>query len=392
MAAHSKSDKIAKDVNPELSDFLKSEFGQCSMCKGYYGHNFGQPVCSTCHIFLFSNDVNQSDEVASRPEKADSGDSGNEEPVGEGDFYMRIEESYQQGRFRPDMLAERGNVDKLTERVALLSGPRDYSMDNIPSGLFDTLPPEVMVAVFRYLDDISLFNAGQVCTRWHHILNAESSQEEWETYVYQRWPLYRPQFKVQNWKMVYTKLMQSAPCLYCLDNMMLQSSLPIEENSWRHRRLRSELKTLKSDPPEGIQATPLDRHCCHWQASITGPQGSPYEGGLLLLYLQIPSSYPMRPPVVRFITKVFHPNISRHGDVGLDSIHHNWSLALTISKVLVSVQSLLTDPYCSVCMEPAIARLYTNSREEFNRIARLWTWKYAMQDFLPPCNVPLDGI
>ena len=67
-----------------------------------------------------------------------------------------------------------------------------------------------------------------------------------------------------------------------------QSTLPIEENSWRHRRLRSELKTLRTDPPEGIQAIPLDRHCCHWQASITGPQGSPYEGGLFFLYLQIP--------------------------------------------------------------------------------------------------------
>ena len=59
-------------------------------------------------------------------------------------------------------------------------------------------------------------------------------------------------------------------------------------------------------------------------------------------------SYPMRPPVVRFLTKILHPNVSRHGDVGIDSIHHNWSLALTISKVLISVQSLLTDPYCQV--------------------------------------------
>lgn len=59
----------------------------------------------------------------------------------------------------------------------------------------------------------------------------------------------------------------------------------------------------------------------------------------------------MRPPVVRFLTKILHPNVSRHGDVGIDSIHHNWSLALTISKVLISVQSLLTDPYCQVKYE-----------------------------------------
>ena len=87
-------------------------------------------------------------------------------------------------------------------------------------------------------------------------------------------------------------------------------------------------------------ATPLDRFYCHWQATITGPHGSPYEGGVFFLSMQIPPTYPMKPPVVRFLTKTFHPNISRHGDIGLDSIHHNWSLALTISKVLISIQVL----------------------------------------------------
>ena len=92
----------------------------------------------------------------------------------------------------------------------------------------------------------------------------------------------------------------------------------------------------------------------------------------------------MKPPVVRFITKIFHPNISRHGDVGLDSIHHNWSLALTISKVLISIQSLLTDPYSYVCMEPDIGHLHQNKCAEFDTIARIWTWKYAMHDYLMP--------
>ncbi|KAH3778546.1 hypothetical protein DPMN_180011 [Dreissena polymorpha] len=100
----------------------------------------------------------------------------------------------------------------------------------------------------------------------------------------------------------------------------------------------------------------------------------------------------MRPPRVQFITKIFHPNTSRHGYVGLDSIHYNWSLALTISKVLISIQSLLTDPYCDVCMEPVIGRSYRNNKEEFDRIARLWTWKHAMHDFVMPINIDLNGI
>lgn len=95
---------------------------------------------------------------------------------------------------------------------------------------------------------------------------------------------------------------------------------------------------------------------------------------------------------MRFITKIFHPNISRHGDVGLDSIHHNWSLALTISKVLISIQSLLTDPYCHVCMEPTIGVMYNEDQIEFERIARLWTWKYAMHDFLMPIDIDLKGV
>ena len=93
----------------------------------------------------------------------------------------------------------------------------------------------------------------------------------------------------------------------------------------------------------------------------------------------------MKPPVVRFMTRIFHPNISRHGDVGLDSIQHNWSLALTISKVLISIQSLLTDPFCKVCMEPTIGQLYmSDPNGEYTRLARLWTWRYAMFDYVFP--------
>ena len=58
--------------------------------------------------------------------------------------------------------------------------------------------------------------------------------------------------------------------------------------------------------------------------------------------------YPMLPPKVRFLTKILHPNVSRHGDVGIDIIQHNWSIALTVSKVLLSLQSLLTDPFTEV--------------------------------------------
>ncbi|KAF2366910.1 Ubiquitin-conjugating enzyme E2 [Trinorchestia longiramus] len=98
----------------------------------------------------------------------------------------------------------------------------------------------------------------------------------------------------------------------------------------------------------------------------------------------VDSRYPLGPPVVRFLTKIFHPNVSCHGDIGIDSIQHNWSLALTISKVLISIQSLLTDPYTKVCMDPRAGALYDFDRVKFDVIAREWTWRYAMVDTLQP--------
>ena len=69
---------------------------------------------------------------------------------------------------------------------------------------------------------------------------------------------------------------------------------------------------------------------------ISGPVGSPYEGGIFFLYLKVPFSYPFNPPEVRFLTRIFHPNVSRHGDIGIDSIQqHNWVSGLTIPKVRI---------------------------------------------------------
>ena len=63
---------------------------------------------------------------------------------------------------------------------------------------------------------------------------------------------------------------------------------------------------------------------------------------------------------------------------------HILLLGLSIPKVLLSIQSLLTDPYCNVCMEPEIGRLYREDRGLFDAVARTWTWKFAMHDALPP--------
>lgn len=184
---------------------------------------------------------------------------------------------------------------------------------------------------------------------------------------------------------MYSALMSSCFCRNCLVQMATKTPLRRENFShFRASRLRGDIRSISMDSCEGIDAVPLDNQQSHWQASILGPSNSPYEGGKFFLYIVIPNNYPMFPPQVRFITKIIHPNVSRHGDVGIDIIRHNWSLALTISKLLLSVQSLLTDPFTEICMESELGKMYENERPKFEALARSWTWKYAMLEVLPP--------
>lgn len=164
---------------------------------------------------------------------------------------------------------------------------------------------------------------------------------------------------------------------------MLKSSYPAQRDNscWRSKRLISELKFLQTEPPAGVEARALDGERSTWLASLTGPPGSPYEGGKFYILIQVPDNYPMTPPIMRFLTKIFHPNVNRHGDIGLDVLLNNWSLALTMGKLLLSIQSLLTDPNPEICMESKVGRLYKENRMIFDLMAQAWTWKFAMIDF-----------
>lgn len=76
------------------------------------------------------------------------------------------------------------------------------------------------------------------------------------------------------------------------------------------KRLMRDFKRLQKDPPVGIQAAPLDNNVMAWQAVIFGPDDTPWEGGTFKLLLEFTEDYPNKPPAVRFLSKLFHPNVS----------------------------------------------------------------------------------
>lgn len=144
------------------------------------------------------------------------------------------------------------------------------------------------------------------------------------------------------------------------------------------KRLNKELKNFKKDPPSNCSADLVNNDIKHWFAIILGPKDSPYENGVFYLDIHFGQNYPFKPPKVYFKTKVYHPNISTsNGSICLDILKDNWSPALTISKVLISICSLLTDPNPDDPLEPEIANIYKTNKDVYEANAREFTARYA---------------
>ena len=143
------------------------------------------------------------------------------------------------------------------------------------------------------------------------------------------------------------------------------------------RRIVKETQRLLSEPAPGISATPYRDNLRYFNIIIAGPTGSPYESGIFKLELFLPEQYPMESPKVRFLTKIYHPNIDKLGRICLDILKDKWSPALQIRTVLLSIQALLSAPNPDDPLANDVAELWKRDEAEAIRIAKDWTAKFA---------------
>jgi ubiquitin-protein ligase len=144
------------------------------------------------------------------------------------------------------------------------------------------------------------------------------------------------------------------------------------------RRLNQEIKELENSPILNCTAGPNNPDdLTKWTGTIFGPDNTPYQGGIFNIKIQFTEEYPFKPPSISFITKIYHCNINERGNICLDILHKNWSPALTIGKVLISISSLLADPNPDDPLVQNIADLLKTNKllHDFN--AKEYTFKYA---------------
>lgn len=146
------------------------------------------------------------------------------------------------------------------------------------------------------------------------------------------------------------------------------------------KRIQKELIDFIKSPIEGCTAEAIGDDIFKWKATIIGPKDSPYENGKFNLEIVFPNDYPFTAPKMRFTTRIYHPNInSSNGEICCDILKQKWSPALTISKTLLSICSLLYDPNPSDPLEPKIADLFEKNHSKFLENAKDWTQKYASE-------------
>ncbi|KAK1792624.1 hypothetical protein P4O66_012556 [Electrophorus voltai] len=147
------------------------------------------------------------------------------------------------------------------------------------------------------------------------------------------------------------------------------------------QRIKREFKeVLKSEETSKnqIKVDLVDENFTELKGEIAGPPDTPYEGGRYQLEIKIPETYPFNPPKVRFITKIWHPNISSvTGAICLDILKDQWAAAMTLRTVLLSLQALLAAAEPDDPQDAVVANQYKQNPEMFKQTARLWSHVYA---------------
>ena len=142
-------------------------------------------------------------------------------------------------------------------------------------------------------------------------------------------------------------------------------------------RLRKEFGKLTNEPVPGISFEKTE-NSRYFMIKLVGSDGTPYADGIFNLEIFFPEDYPMGPPKIRFLTKIYHPNIDKIGRICLDVLKDRWSPALQTRTVMLSIQALLSDPNLEDPLDENVAKHWRDDYNGAIEKAKQFTKQYAV--------------
>lgn len=143
-------------------------------------------------------------------------------------------------------------------------------------------------------------------------------------------------------------------------------------------RIKKELKNLLNNTNPDFTYTISETNFRYVFVTMKGPNDTCYQNGNFKLELFIPKEYPFQPIKIRFLTKIYHPNIDFIGRICLDILKQRWSPALQIQSLLLSIQVLLSSPNLDDPLNEKVANHWREDPEDAYKIALEFTKKYAI--------------
>jgi len=143
------------------------------------------------------------------------------------------------------------------------------------------------------------------------------------------------------------------------------------------RAVAKQLHELQSEPPEGIKVFINEGDLTDIQASIDGPAGTPYENGIFRMKLVLGKDFPQSPPRGFFLTKIFHPNVAKNGEICVNTLKKDWKADLGLKHVLITVKCLLIYPNPESALNEEAGKLLLEQYSEYSKEAKMMTEIYA---------------
>ncbi len=136
-------------------------------------------------------------------------------------------------------------------------------------------------------------------------------------------------------------------------------------------RLAFEAKTVQKEEPS---FKPMRGDIRHWKGFLMGT--GVYEGGVFQVEITLSRKFPFEPPKVRFLTKIWHPNIYRD-KVCVGILGKDWVPTSNIVNVIETIRFLLNNPNPHNPLNTAAANQMIKDLDSFMKKAREFVMKHA---------------